>query len=168
MKSLIIISGPVDSGKTEFLKKLAGELSGQQPVRGFVAPKFFLKQDFKGYDFLELENGFKCPFIQTEERSGWMKFGRFYFNPVAFELGNRIISAPARGGVLIVDEVGPLELAGEGFRQGLDGCRRKFKGTLVVSCREFLVGSVRGILETPEVAAQALGAGEWEKIRSFL
>ena len=52
------------------------------------------------------------------------RVGKYCFNQEAIEFGNDAIERGAKRDILIVDELGHLELAGQGFTR-LDKCARR-------------------------------------------
>lgn len=70
--------------------------------------------------------------------------GRFFFRPQALTFANTALREAAQSAeVVVIDEVGPLELAGAGFFPGLQAC---------LAARAFLILSVRPHVASPVAA----------------
>ena len=86
--------------------------------------------------------------IQTEERSilasadntfDGPRTSRYSFNPEAIKFGIRAINQAIDSDVLIIDELGHLELAREGFAEGLELVKTgKVKNSILVIRKELL------------------------------
>lgn len=64
---------------------------------------------------MNIETGDIMPLSSEAHSAGWEKTGRFYFNPGAISLGNKILCNPDinNNDLVVVDEVGPFELDGK-------------------------------------------------------
>lgn len=112
----IVLTGPVHSGKTTLLKKLVRSLEpSKMKIHGFLSVAVFEDTKFTGYDLFSLPEKNSIPFIRKSGQKDWMRIGPYYFLPQALAEARRIIDNPDPKDVLIVDEIGPLELAGKGF-----------------------------------------------------
>ncbi|MGD2123767.1 MAG: nucleoside-triphosphatase, partial [Gemmatimonadota bacterium] len=62
------------------------------------------------------------PMATRDPESPWPALGAFRVNPVALEMGSRALSPDGSSDLdlLVVDEVGPWELAGEGWSGALE------------------------------------------------
>jgi nucleoside-triphosphatase len=126
---LFVLTGPVHSGKTTFLRDAAArwKASGLD-VGGFLS---VLRADDgrdRGYDLFELKEGTSLPFLAHEGEPDWPSVGTWYVFPPVLEKAVSILIRDSGADVLIVDEIGPLELGGEGlwpaFRKALESGAR--------------------------------------------
>ncbi len=87
--------------------------------------------------------------------------GRFRFSAAALRWGNaRLIAAAADvSGTVLIDEVGPLELAGGGLRDGVDAMLARSGGETLLVVRETLVEDARRTLGLRQ--ARLIGVAEW-------
>ena len=164
MKKIDILTGSLHAGKTSFVKKTIPYLTTQGCVNGFYTPKTFVDGDFNGYDLVNIEDEIAIPFIRLKNKPGWFKFARFYFNPLAIDEGNRIIRLSSDADILIIDEIGPLEISGAGFRPGLDYCLCNFQGILILVCRDFLLEDVQRILRRFAEITKIFHPDQWNEI----
>ncbi len=134
----LVVTGPIGSGKTQAVSALADDLRGQGlKVGGVVSPRVLEGGLTIGYRVRDLSSGEERT-LCTEEPPG-IRFRRFYFCPRSLEFANQAIRrASEEADLVVVDEVGPLELAGNGLAPGLSAALGS--GTFVVMCvRPWLV-----------------------------
>lgn len=121
-RQLTIVTGPIDSGKTGWCRKLAAANPG---YRGILLLKVYLHGERIGYDSLRLSTGERIPFarIVGREPTGWHagdRVGPFSISAAAVKAADAWLSeAAAQTAGVIVDEIGPLELGGGGLATGL-------------------------------------------------
>jgi len=128
MRSLTLITGTVDAGKTKTLINLFNARPHQSAV-GFASIKRFCELDgsFVGYDLRNLATGEEIPFIRLKEKyadefDDHLIFNRFVFAQSGFDTGVRIISKAVYDAAvhdIFIDEIGPLEMQGKGFSVAL-------------------------------------------------
>jgi len=84
------------------------------------------------------------PFPSGREGQGEIfRFRRFFFSQRALDFGNSLLKeAAGKAEVVVVDEVGPLELAGRGFAPGLRICRES-GAFLILTVRPHLLSPVK-------------------------
>ncbi len=136
VSEIFIISGLVDSGKTT---SILNWKKGRN-VSGILTPKIDGKRMFMDAKSEEL---FSMEAATNEEM---ITVGKYQFSKTAFERANQIIlnakDSPETDWLLI-DELGPLELEGEGFAKAFKAIlldRRELKLMLVI--RESLLTKV--------------------------
>jgi len=137
---LFILTGAVHSGKTTFLKRIVGE-AGQRFIRvdGYLSPVVWEKGEPAGYDLVTLPEERAFPFIRMEGQPGCERVGPFYLIPETLDLAQGIIRAGALKPLVVVDEVGPLELEGRGVWPALVDVFRRPPRKLVLTVRESLL-----------------------------
>ncbi len=112
---VVIVTGSSNGGKTEAVTAVAVRLqtAGVQ-VTGFVQPGEFLEGQKVGFVLLNLVTDERAPLASLGER-GDGDFGtRFQFFDGGFRLGSEALSRTASDSVVIIDELGPIELRGQG------------------------------------------------------
>lgn len=112
---ILVLTGPVHSGKTTLLRRL---LPGLQvlglPASGYLSLMVMEDGEILGYDLFDVKKGKPIPFLRREGEAGWQKVGSYFFLPGGLEAAAAAILGSRPGEILIVDEVGPMELAGRG------------------------------------------------------
>jgi len=120
--SLILLIGDRHSGKTSTCRRLAELMRARGvSVGGIVAPAVYQAGRCVGYDVTDLITG-RATRLATVDGPGAERVGRFHFLAEGLTLGRaaleRAVKLPHR--LVIVDEVGPLELTGRGWAPHLD------------------------------------------------
>jgi len=113
---IIILTGPVNSGKTTLLKRVVEELRKQNfSLDGFLSEAVVHAQEKIGYNLLDLKLNKSLPFIRKSGHKDWQKIGPYFFIPQGLAWANQVIRRSKEAEILIVDEIGPLELSGKGL-----------------------------------------------------
>jgi len=122
-QAIYIITGKVGSGKTTRL----GELTTELRQRGTNMAGFLCRGDMKdgertGYTLVNVRDRSELLFATKCIHEGWPRYGRFFFNQKAFAEGERMIKKAIehKSSLVLIDEVGPLELEGSGWAAMLD------------------------------------------------
>jgi nucleoside-triphosphatase THEP1 len=113
---ILVLTGPVHSGKTSLLENLVRELSEQGvTIEGFLSLAVFRDGEHIGYDLLDLKEHKTRPYIRKEGEPNWERVGPHFFIPEGLETAKKMIWHHREDSVLVVDEAGPLELQGRGL-----------------------------------------------------
>ena len=116
MQSLIIISGPVHSGKTTGLRSW---LQNKINLYGIFSPVI----DGKRY-LLDINSNKKriLEVVGSENQNDIVTVGKYTFDKNVFEWGCEVItnSIEENPDWIVIDEVGPLELQGEGLAKAVN------------------------------------------------
>lgn len=155
---IYILTGAVQSGKTTALMRWAAE---RGRIGGFLSP------DVEGLRRLYTLRDRQLRHFQAHEEEGdLVVVGKFRFYASAFELGRQTLLADSQAGLdwLVIDEIGKLELAGQGFEPAAGQVIRRFQEE-EGKCRLLLV--VRDYLLEEVVRRYGLGACEALDISDF-
>ncbi len=149
----MIVTGPIGSGKTTTVSSLAQELFGKgMEVAGVISPRILVAGETVGYRVRDLRTGEERVLCRRDPPG--LLFRRYFFQPEALEFANLVLERAAKEAeVVVVDEVGPWELAGGGFAPGLRACLSS-PAFLLLTVRPHLVAEVR-----------KLGRGELSVVR---
>lgn len=147
-----IISGEKNSGKTSLASKLVMEYGSRgKRVAGFLSVSESKAKDSYFFKNIETEELFKAVAeIPPSGDDGWRlyDFSKFYFSDSAFTAANSILEKvmddkgdddSKKPGIVVIDEIGPLELSGRGFLYSVQRLIREFSGTIIIVIRESLV-----------------------------
>jgi nucleoside-triphosphatase THEP1 len=133
-----IVTGPVHSGKTTFLQKLIKE---RKNVAGILSPVI---NDFRY--FQNCLNGEIKSMEITSEDPNVLQIGRFHFSQTAFDWASKILKTAINdhAEVVVIDEIGPLELQNKGFAKLLRDILTQddFNGELIIVIREKILDEV--------------------------
>ena len=112
---VVVLTGPSNGGKTETTIALVDELrSADIPVSGFVQPGEFEKGRKTGFRLRDVATGDEASLATLGERVGGDFGTRFRFSDGGFRLGREALAHIAPGSIVIIDELGPVELRGHG------------------------------------------------------
>jgi nucleoside-triphosphatase THEP1 len=139
---VLVLTGPVHGGKTTFLEGAVPVWAGRGlACAGFLGPAVADAAGTQGYDLLEIGTDRRRPYLRRQGPPGAERTGPYFFVPDALERARSIIRESGPSGLLVVDEVGPLELAGGGLWPDLrDALRRQDRTILLVAREEILAG----------------------------
>jgi nucleoside-triphosphatase THEP1 len=165
---LFVLTGPVHSGKTTFLKKAAADWNSRGiAVGGFVCEARREPSGIQGYDLTDLGEGTSIPFLRRAGDAGGPAAGPYRLVRGGLEKAGEILVRDARRDILIVDEFGPLELAGGGIRASFESvlaggarCLTVVRLSLIGRFREIMRGRNPEIfrLDDPEATADLVRA----------
>ena len=136
MSKVVILSGPVRSGKTTALTNW----SASRSVGGVLSPDRNI-----GRVFLDLISGREEPMEAVTPADTDLLVGKFRFRSEAFAFAVACLEQACQEGKkhIIVDEVGPLELQGKGLNQGVRSLLEKtHQAQIILVVREGLVDRV--------------------------
>lgn len=139
---LYALTGPRGAGKTTFCQKLIGlaRATGRD-VAGLISPAVVEAGERIGFDVEAIRTGERRILGRATPAAGLdVALGRWCFSSAALAWGNQVLATSCPCDVLIVDEIGPLELRrGEGWTAALDALRRgPYRAALVVVRPELL------------------------------
>jgi nucleoside-triphosphatase THEP1 len=146
---IVILSGPVHGGKTTLIQKsLSRWASRGLGFGGFLSVAVSHGSEGVEYDFLDIKDGRRLPFLRRTGETEWEKIGPYFFVPQTLEIARSLVLSADPAEVLIVDEVGPLELAHGGLWPALKSVifRPEMKTLLVA--REEILEDLFGLLGT--------------------
>jgi nucleoside-triphosphatase THEP1 len=111
----IIVTGPTGSGKTPLVALVADELIARGvPIAGFLQPAIVEDGEKVGFSVRNLRTG-ETVELARRAAPGDGAFGTsFEFSDEGFELGRRALKDVPSGAIVILDELGPVELRGGG------------------------------------------------------
>jgi len=117
--NVIIITGDTQSGKTSFLSKIQHSLQDKKIVQvGFLADSIYEEKQIKGHILKDIRTEKEFRISYREEKENAQKIGRFYLLNEGLNFGKNILKKiidTENKNVVIIDEVGRLELDGGGW-----------------------------------------------------
>ncbi len=111
----VVLTGPPNRGKTRAIIELVEHLLRQSvSVAGFAQPGIFEDDRKVGFKIRDLSTGEERVLARLGERADGYYGTRFQFSDEGFALGHDALRSVVPGSVLVLDEIGPVELRGEG------------------------------------------------------
>ena len=166
---VVVVTGPGNGGKTGTAIALVDQLRTlDTPIFGFVQPGEFADGRKTGFRLRDVSTGEEAGLATQGERSEGDFGTRFQFSEEGFRLGREALSRSASGSVGIIDELGPVELRGQGHMRAV---RRALAipdllGTVIV-VRRSLVPSLLAELDASDavvIDVEDLGQGSVDAI----
>jgi len=120
---LFIITGASHSGKTSLLFALLERLAGRGwHAAGIVTEGHWQDGERSGFTLIDLQSGRRTPLAVRRPRDETGAVVPYRFYPEGLAAGKQALAHihPATDGLAVVDEVGQLELRGQGWAQCLD------------------------------------------------
>ena len=112
---VVVVTGPTGGGKTEAVIAVADRLRREDvQVAGFVQPGDFVDGRKAGFRLRDLVSGEEAPLATLGERGDGQYGTRFRFSEEGFRLSRKALARVVSASVLIIDEIGPIELRGLG------------------------------------------------------
>jgi len=143
---VVLWTGPKHSGKSTAARRLIDQAAAERfSVAGILAPARYEDGVLAGFDVMNITTGLRRSLARrTEKRSQDRHAGRFAFCRKGLRIGNAALRSPqARvADLVIVDEFGPMELHGRGWRHAVDQLIASFPGTLLLVVRNELADAV--------------------------
>lgn len=155
---VVLLAGGVGQGKTTLAAEAARRLrEGGRVVGGVLAHGLWRDGERWGFDVEDLLDGRREPLCRRDAPPAEISVGPFHFLPEGLKLGRAALSVErlraAGAAVVIVDEVGPLELSEAGWAESLDGLVAGWPGPMLWVVRRSLASEVaeRWLAAPPEV-----------------
>lgn len=146
--ALILWAGPEHSGKTTAATRLAEVVRRSGFIAGgFLAPSIYRGNRLVGFDILDLKNGRRAPLAERKPKGADVV--GFTFCDQGMQLGKRALQTAISSPVdlVVVDEFGPLELEGRGWRGDVDSLLGSRMPAVLLVVRDSVVASVRQLYD---------------------
>jgi len=142
---VFIITGPTESGKTtaiRYLEKILNEESIS--VSGIISGRIMEHGITRGYDLIDIKTGAVIPFLNADGVMKGNHIGRFIINEEGLAEGKSILNnaASSDSRVIIIDEIGRLELNGGGWAENLEMITSTTDKHLIISVRDTMTEEV--------------------------
>jgi len=143
---ITVVTGDRGEGKTTWLKTRIEELKGASiKVEGFIAEGIQTAEGERvGYRIVNITTGESSDFCMKEGPDEWERVGRFRIRPEGLADGYRWMDADtiAGAGLLVIDELGPLELAGKGWAPLIERILKEQPKPMIWTARRQLAGKI--------------------------
>ncbi|MCX6272371.1 MAG: hypothetical protein NTU44_14390 [Bacteroidetes bacterium] len=145
-QKVFVISGAVGQGKTTMVRNVIDNLRKQKiTVGGFFSPGIIEGDTTIGYDIVDIERQQRVIFLRQNVDPGLNKIGKFCIYPDGLEVGiNAIIPARnIKNEIVVIDEVGKLELENEGWADGIEKLLKDPNYHLILTVRDTFAEQVK-------------------------
>lgn len=120
---VVMVTGEVRQGKTTFTGELV-KILREKGIRtgGFLATGIHTHGQRTGFNLVDLKTDREIPLCSTTPDENRIRYGRYYFDPRAFEEGRQLLTPDNLQDcdLVILDEVGPLELNNQGWNESIE------------------------------------------------
>lgn len=139
--SLLVLTGPTNSGKTRTLRRWLCEWE-QEGLRlgGIVSDAVWNFTTKIGYDLVDVSNGTLFPVIRNTPFPRDLPLGKYHLDLAGLEEVTRVAAGAPCCDILVIDEIGPLELEHNGgFINTFSSCLTERNCSLCVIVRDSLL-----------------------------
>ena len=136
---LILWTGPKHSGKTSSTIRLIQMVRTEGfKVAGILEPSLYYNSELVGFDVLDIQNQKRMPLARRKKDKSTT--GLFNFITDGLIFGNAVLSTEATklADLVIIDEFGPLELKGNGWRRNIDSLLSCSNAIILIVIRQEL------------------------------
>lgn len=131
-----MVTGSVGCGKTSLVEEAAHLLKTEGvSVAGLIAPPLYEEKQRRGYIARDLRTGEERVLALTTPFNTPLRQGSFYFVEDSFRWAEELFSMGLDSEVFVLDEVGRLELRGEGYCQLMRTVLRQYRGCFIFTAR---------------------------------
>ncbi len=147
----VLWTGPKHHGKTTAATELVRRARSEgHAVAGLLAPSLWEGGRLAGFDGIDVATGERRPLARCAA-VGEERVGAFTFSEGGLAFGRAALAPEATGkaDLVVVDEFGPLELRGAGWRPEVDRLAASAAGLVLLVVRSSLAEAVAGLYRVP-------------------
>jgi nucleoside-triphosphatase THEP1 len=146
---VIVITGSIGIGKTTVCEKVVKIIRNSGYSCGGILTH---KAANERLIVLDIQTGERAILASTDNTFDGPRTPRYSFNPEAIKFGIRAINKAIDSDVLIIDELGHLELSGEGFAESLKLVKiGRVKNSILVIRKELLPAFLAQLGDNPSI-----------------
>ena len=147
---LIAVTGSVNSGKTSAIERAASQVGSQANLAGVISKKRMTDGELAGYQAVCLPKGVEHEFARLRNSTdsavnqekvslpGYEAYCRFWINSLTVKKMSTYLLQNMEADILVLDEVGALELAGRGWAKVLPRLSERAKPIILGVRKQFL------------------------------
>ncbi|MCF8337419.1 MAG: DUF2478 domain-containing protein [Bacteroidales bacterium] len=142
---VFILTGDVDEGKTATARRIVNRLKNiGMNIRGLLSTKNMDNPKKHGYFIKDITSGKKALLCSQNPSQGSIKTGRFYFSEEGLTFGRKILMQSLENptDLVVIDELGPLELNDKGWTPAIEQLLTQSKAPHLWIVREKLVNII--------------------------
>ena len=146
LPDIYLVIGDREEGKTTFLLKMVNDLIAEgKKVSGFMAIGIHDRDGVRhGFAIRNIETGEEAEFCVTDGNPHWEKIGKFRINPDGLAKGYEWMASERirHSDILVIDELGPLEMAGKGWSDLIGRILQEDPKTMIWTVRRNLAAKI--------------------------
>jgi nucleoside-triphosphatase len=168
VKTNILLTGPPGSGKTRLIQNVVDDLKSLgATVGGILTPEVRVSGERTGFYILDIQTGEKELMADVGLDSD-VKVGRYGVNvKVIRDVGvNAIVRAMSKCDIIVIDEIGKMELYSNEFQEIVEEALSSSKpllGTVGERLRHPFTTKIKGL---PNVRLLTLTRSNWDQVYS--
>ena len=140
---IFIITGKAAAGKTTYVRNLIGFLRKNNiKTYGIISEKVITGTVTTGYDLVNIQTGEKRAFLRLDEECGTNKIGKYTICEEGFTMGTKILGSVNNKGLVIIDEVGLLEVDGGGWAESINKLTNSAGNNVLLVVRDVFADAV--------------------------
>lgn len=138
-QKVFIISGAIGQGKTVLIQQIEKELQSKSiTVGGILSVRVVENEVTIGYDIVDILSRKSEVFLRISNDESLEKLGRFRIFPNGLKFGVKALNSPEASlcKIIIIDEVGSLELENKGWANSITNILNTSSSHLIISVRD--------------------------------
>jgi nucleoside-triphosphatase THEP1 len=153
---VVILTGTSGQGKTTLVREIIDILNSKNyNIQGIYAPGYWKDNQRDGFDIVDIASGERTQLCRNQATADSVSVGPFSFRQSGITFGRDVLSHTSlqTADFIIVDEVGPLELRGNGWAPALDHLMESVQSPMLWVVRTKVIREViiRWVIEDPIV-----------------
>lgn len=141
-RKVYIVTGKIGSGKTTLIQKLIRKFHDENiPLSGIYSARILENEITTGYDAVNISTGERFSFLRVQGEENQQRIGKFYIDAEGVQKGNAVLMN-STSELIIIDEIGKLELEGKGWVNAVEQLVTGSKAHLILSVREEFVKEI--------------------------
>jgi len=159
-QNIFLVTGQIQEGKSSYVDDLVKEGKTKFKVAGFIAPGTFKNNKRHSFSLMDLSKGESFLLGSRDKKDNWIRHKEFYFDPKSFLRGNSIIqdALKSEADLVILDELGPMELAGKGWANAIKMLEQNYDTAQVWVVRERILSEVKDRWHIPDENIYPIGS----------
>ena len=141
IKTVVLISGGIEKGKTSLVKEIIQELKQNNiSVGGLFSPRIMEGETTVGYDVVDIMTNEQTGFLRIANDKNSCNIGRFTILTKGLEAGLHALNVVnnSNNQFIIIDEVGNLELENQGWAPKIEELLKNSESHLLITVRDNL------------------------------
>lgn len=144
-QKVFILTGSIGQGKTTYLQKLIDFFKQKGiTIGGIYSPRVLKNKETIGYDIIDINTAEREIFLRQASMPNEMKIGRFNIHLEGLQKGIKALQSSnnLNTRMVIIDEVGLLELQNQGWAKNIEELVRNSQNHILLVIRDSFVEKV--------------------------